>query len=331
MTTRLAGFFLLLLIWPGETVLADSPLEVVLKQCQLIRITGQFSSTGAKYQTAGQCLKYPTQLLWTGQGAYDPKDGRTQEVVELKGIPPYQGRLTIHVTCSGDPWVDSKRGGLSTPDCSNLMVQAQGEPSVVEPVLNILMGEVKRTSKPLSALYRDYVPYHLDQLRAQRDIELKAEAARAEAEAAKTEAQQRKLLQSAMQPNVLRVIPTIQTPAAGSLFLSNTSVAIKLAPPQGLAVTAYLVRLERKNSQGVWTLVTNLPVSAAEATSPAGYTGWGAPGNGRDPSRMVSLPGTYRMSAQVSSPRPTGWSQPVEFLVTAPNNAVQKAPKMFGP
>ena len=201
----------------------------------------------------------------------------------------------------------------------------------MEPVLNILMGEVRRTSKPLSALYRDYVPYHLDQLRAQHDVELRAEAARAEVEAVKTETQQGKLLQSATQPNVLRVIPTIQTPAAEALFFSNTSVAIKVAPPQGLAVTAYLVRLERRNVQGIWTLVTNLPISAAEAASPDGYTGWGAPGNGPDPSRMVSLPGTYRISAQVSSPRPTGWSQPIEFVVTAPTNAVQKAPKMFGP
>jgi hypothetical protein len=331
MTIRWAGILLLLFIQPEEVFPAVSPLEVVLKQCQLITITGQFSSTGAKYQTAGQCLKYPTQLLWTGQGAYDPRDGRAQEVVDLKGIPPYQGRLTIHATCSGDPWVDFRRGGLATPDCSNLMVQAQEEPSVVEPLLNILMSEVRKTSKPLSALYRDYVPYHLEQLRVQRDAELQAEAARAEAEAAKAEAQQRKLLQSATQPNVLRVTPAIQTPAAGSLFLSNTSVPIKIIPPQGLAVTAYLVRLERRNAQGIWTQVTNLPVSAAEAASPGGYTGWGAPGNGRDPSRMVSLPGTYRISAQVSSPRPTGWSQPTEFVVTAPNKAIQKTPNMFGP
>ena len=46
---------------------------------------------------------------------------------------------------------------------------------------------------------------------------------------------------------------------------------------------------------------------------------------------MVSLSGTYRISAQVSLPRPTGWSVPVEFVVTAPNKAIQKAPKMFGP
>ena len=297
----------------------------------MIRITGQFSSTGTKYQIAGQCLTYPTQLLWTGQGAYNLKDGRAQEVVDnLKGIPPFQGRLTIHATCSGDPWVDAKRGGLATPDCSNLMVQAQGEPTVIEPVLNILMGEVRNTSKPLSALYRDYAPYHLDQLLAQHNADLQAEAARAEAETAKAEVQQRKLLQSAMQPNVLRIVPTIQTPAAGALILSNTSVPIRIAPPQGMAATAYLVRLESRNALGLWTPVTNLPVSAAEAASPSGYLGWGALGSGRG-AAMIAGPGTYRVSAQVKLPRPTRWSQPAEFVVTAPSKAIQKAPKMFGP
>ena len=61
MTLRWVGIILLLLIWPGNGLPAASPLEVVLKQCQLIRITGQFSSTGTKYQIAGQCLTYPTQ------------------------------------------------------------------------------------------------------------------------------------------------------------------------------------------------------------------------------------------------------------------------------
>ena len=115
------------------------------------------------------------------------------------------------------------------------------------------------------------------------------------------------------------------------LYLSNTSVPIKIAPPQGMAAASFMVKLERRDNQGNWGIVTNLPVSVAEATSQAGNIGWGAPGNGRDPSRMVSLPGTYRISAQVAYPRQTGWSPPIEFVVTTPNKASQKAPKMFGP
>jgi hypothetical protein len=44
----------------------------------------------------------------------------------------------------------------------------------------------------------------------------------------------------------------------------------------------------------------------------------------------MALPGAYRISAQVSAPHQTGWSPPIEFVVTAPNKAIQKAPKMFG-
>jgi hypothetical protein len=76
---------------------------------------------------------------------------------------------------------------------------------------------------------------------------------------------------------------------------------------------------------------TNLPVSLGEATSPAVYTGWGAPGNGKGPA-MVAGPGTYRISAQVALPQPTAWSQPVEFVVSAPpsKTQAQRAPKAFG-
>ncbi len=68
----------------------------------------------------------------------------------------------------------------------------------------------------------------------------------------------------------------------------------------------------------------------AATVTTTGYMGWGTPENGRDPSRMVSLPGSYRISAQVASPHPTAWSPPVPFAVTSPKRAIQKAPKMFG-
>ncbi|MEP7153854.1 MAG: hypothetical protein ABI856_19285 [Nitrospira sp.] len=45
---------------------------------------------------------------------------------------------------------------------------------------------------------------------------------------------------------------------------------------------------------------------------------------------MIAGPGTYRLSAEVTSPRQTVWSQPVVFVVTAPNKAIQRGPKMFG-
>jgi hypothetical protein len=138
-----------------------------------------------------------------------------------------------------------------------------------------------------------------------------------------------KKLQMGATQGIRAAVPTIRSPSRGALFLSNTSVPIKIAAPQGMAAAAYFVRLERRNAQGLWTLITNLPVSAAEASSQSGYLGWGAPGSGRG-AAMIAGPGTYRVSAQISSPQPTGWSQPVEFVVTAPNKAIQKAPTMFG-
>ncbi len=60
------------------------------------------------------------------------------------------------------------------------------------------------------------------------------------------------------------------------------------------------------------------------------FTAGRAPGNGTG-AAMIAWPGTYRVSAQVAYPRQTGWSTPVEFVVTAPNKAIQKAPDMFGP
>jgi hypothetical protein len=164
--------------------------------------------------------------------------------------------------------------------------------------------------------------YNRAALIAQRDADLKAQAA-----AALQKQNQR--LKQAVQPGPARIAPVLRSPTANALFFSGTTVPIKIIPPQGMTVTSFMVKLERRDSQGKWGIVTNLPVSSGEATSPAGYTGWGAPGNGKGPA-MVAGPGTYRISAQVSLPRPTGWSQPVEFVVTAPSKAIRKVPKMFG-
>ncbi len=143
----------------------------------------------------------------------------------------------------------------------------------VEGLLNQVTHIVMSKRYPLTA---DFA-YDRHPLLPQRDAELKAEAA-ALAAAHHKEAQ--RLQQSATQKQMI-VVPSIQTPATGSLFFINTSVPIKIVPPTGMAATSYLVRLEIKNAQGNWALVTNLPVSAAEASSPSGYLGWGAPGNGR--------------------------------------------------
>lgn len=265
-----------------------------------------------------------TAISWESQAAYAAADGRAQESITLTGNPPLPskrvGNVRTRASCNSDPWINAAFCGQQEPQVSGDVSMAQ-----LEGLLNNVTHIVRSKRYPLTA---DFA-YDRTPLVAQRDTELRAEAAAlAAAEAARHKEAQR-LQQSATQ-QALIFVPSIQTPTTGSLFLSNTSVPIRISPPSGMAATSYLVRLESKNAQSTWTLVTNLPVSAAEASSPSGYLGWGAPGNGRG-AAMIAGPGTYRLSAQVSSPRQTGWSSPVEFVVTAPNKAIQRAPKAFGP
>jgi len=170
---------------------------------------------------------------------------------------------------------------------------------------------------------------------AQRDAALKAEAAAAAAALSRTN----KRIQQGVTKAPAVVAPTIQLPTPGQRFLNQTAVPIKLAPPQALADTQvgldgkplnasrlYMVRLERKDAAANLVTHTTLPVGAVYAESPTGYTEFGA---GAPPSGVTS-PGSWRLSAQMSSPTQTGWSDWVEFMVMAPKTAIQKTPKMFG-
>lgn len=233
--------------------------------------------------------------------------------------------VTTTLSCPSDPWVktslqpgmvvctnpifNTSGGGVSTS--SWLLYLQEGFYSTVP--------RAKESSLPNSTGFQ----YNRAELIAQREAAVQTEAAAALH-------QQNKRVQQGARQGPAVVVPTIQLPTPGALFFSNTSVPIKLASPQGVAVTGYLVKLESRNAQGQWTLMTNLPVSAAEASLPSGYLGWGAPGNGRG-ANLTAGPGTYRVSAQVSAPTPTTRSLQVEFVVTAPKKAIQKAPKMFGP
>jgi hypothetical protein len=167
--------------------------------------------------------------------------------------------------------------------------------------------------------------YNRPALIAQRDGALKAEA-----DAAAALQKQNQQLTQAAKAGPPVVAPAIVLPAVKASFLENTTVPIKLLPPQGVQVTGFMVKLERRDSQGNWVAFNNIPVSVADATSPTGYTGWGAPASGKGPA-MIAGRGAYRVSAQVLSPKPTRWSVPVEFSVTAINKAIQPGPKMFNP
>ncbi|MCA9472656.1 MAG: hypothetical protein KC594_11385 [Nitrospira sp.] len=126
------------------------------------------------------------------------------------------------------------------------------------------------------------------------------------------------------------LFPSVLAPLYGQRFFVQTVVPIKLAPPKGMPVIVYLVKLERKDSTGNWVFHTTHFVYPFDAHSANGYTAFG---NG-EPLSSLTSPGEWRISAQVLTPRTSGWSQPVGFVVMPPptsNNKLLKPPtRSFG-
>jgi hypothetical protein len=217
------------------------------------------------------------------------------------------------MTCAGlrenqDPW-------LTNGICSNFHRTPQGEVASQADLLGAINQIMQSRGGPLTSSF----PYDRNALVAKRDSDLRAEAAAiAKAEADQRHAEQ--MRQAALQPKSYMnqfSFPTILAPTAGARFLSQTAVPIRLAPPQGWSVTGYMVSIQKKATSGTWVTVTNIPVAAAQAQSTAGYIGFGAGGAG-NAAVYYSSPGSWRLAAQITSPRQSGWSNPVEFVVTAP-------------
>lgn len=327
------ALFFILSALAGQAVAAGVVVRIypmTTVNCQLNSIQAKFTAAKSTYHMGGRCdqrLQYEDHvevipIPWISEGAYAPGPGKVEETITMTGNPPYRGKIQTRLTCVEDPWLVMGKAACTQP-----AFFSGGEAETLGYIISYLRGGFEQSLKPNTTGFS----YDRAALVAQRPKDLVAEqqALAEAAEAARKQQNQR--LQQAAQPGPAVIAPTVLSPAAGALYLQNNAVPIKLLPPPGMTATGFIVRLERRDGQGNWGLVTNLPVSAAEAGAPSGYLGWGTPGNGRDPSRMVSLPGTYRISAQVSLPRPTGWSMPIEFIVTTPNKAIQRAPKAFGP
>ena len=296
----------------GSAALGADPL--LQTSCKLTQnVEGVFTASNARYELHGKCYIGSSFTTWSVTALYE-NDRYTESLSVGNGVGAQVGIIysISRMPCVEDPW-------LTHTKCEAEIKRQQTEPGQTLSLwLEAHFYPRHNQYNAFSATFN----YDRAALLAKRDADLNAGAAALQ--------QQNKRLNQAVQPSPARVTPTILSPATNALFLSQTSIPIKIVPPQGMAVTGYLVRVELRNAQGQWMLVTNLPVGAAEAHSPSGYLGWGAPGPGRG-ANMIAGPGTYRVSAQVSSPRQTGWSQPVEFVVTAPKKAIQRAPKMFGP
>jgi len=296
--------------------------------CGYTSFEAKYSASGSRYTFIGSCTKFDILVPWISQGEYSANGGVAKESITLNGTPPYRGTITTRLTCQNDPWFSTPYDKYRPSPCTQGQFATAGEIAQLQDLVEKLSAGFMQTQLPNTTGFA----YNRHALSFQQKTDLQAEQiALAQQEAARKDAQR---LQKSVTPAPTlldNLSPYVVSPKAGALFMSMTAVPIKLAPPpRRMTVTAYLVRIERKDAQGNWVLVTNLPINIADASSASGYLGWGASGNGKG-APMIAGPGTYRISAQVSAPRPTGWSESVEFVVTAPSKTIQKAPKAFGP
>lgn len=314
-------------ISPGQghaTPFGEAPPEEAFTSCGYNQLSAQYTAARAKYSFAGTCIESLSQISvsWSAQGVYSEGNGQTEEKVVFNGPSPWRGDFRIKMICAGptssDPWLKDTR-------CTQIQTAAQGELAAHAPLLAQIKRLTNDRQRPLTASF----PYNRNSLLAQRQTDLQAAVARAEQEKRRMEQQ----LQGATQPPVTyreALSPVVRSPVAGQRFLNQTVVPIKLGSPQGLASGGYMVRIERKDPKGNWVAHTTLPIGAAQAESATGYTGFGA----GVPPGGITTPGTWRLSAQVSSPKPSGWSDWVEFVVMAPptstNKLLQPPMRSFG-
>ena len=292
-------------------------------QCGPPRIEASFTAALSSYHVTTSCSAVPAGFVnWDSRGSYDSHTGLAREEVHVYLPQGFSATATTTVTCPSDPWLGPAVGAGKVA-CANgsFNTSGQAQDARARFWLDWLRDGFSGSALPNSTGFS----YNRPPLIAQRDAALKTET---DAAAALQKHNQQILGAARQGPAV--VAPVIVLPAANASFLENTTISVKLLPPAGIQVTSFMVRLERRDSQGNWAVFNNLPVNVAEATSPTGYTGWGAPGTGKGPA-MIAGRGSYRVSAQVLSPKPTRWSAPVEFTVTSLNKAIQPGPKAFSP
>lgn len=324
-------------------------------------IVGSFSSNKAQYLSTGTCttpgsLGAPRTFPYTVHGAYS--NNVAEELIEVAPAPISQpshpfGTWRTTYSCPSDPWltVDGPPFGPENLRVKcQIISRADNSPSDSYP-RRYQDGKPLPTLSDLFNAWRAYkpmsswavMPAERAALATKREADLKTETA-----AAMAKARADKRLRSATQgllPYRASLSPTILAPTAGQRFFTRSPVPIKLAPPQPWAdtqlrldgtpvktaksVTGYMVRLERQDANGNWVPHSTLPVGAAQAESATGYTGFGA----GTPPGGITTPGAWRLSAQVTAPQQSGWSDWVEFGVMAPpssfNSTLKPSVKSF--
>ena len=257
--------------------------------CGYTTFSGRFTSKLSTYSFSGACLQTPSQVQvpWNASGTYEPATGKTTESIRLSGPSPYAGQFMNNWICgdlSGyvDPWLrNDERWDDKYPCSAQRSPQASGAVTSQAELLNALL--LQSAGRPLTSRF----PYDRNVLLAARERDLKAEAAAI----AKATAQQRRGLEvrqaTPQRPVISRISfpPSILSPTAGQRFYAQTIVPIKLWPPQNWKATAYTVSIQRKEANGSWVGVVNIPIPAAQAETAQGYLGFGGGGNGPTKSR----------------------------------------------
>jgi hypothetical protein len=295
-------------------------------KCKVEEIVGTFVSNPTTYKTRGNCHVYTQanenigrrsafwEFSFKSGGSFDVHKKIARETIELFGpgtdTTTSLGRMQSEHSCNRDPWITNAIALACTRvtylgNFPNTQDDRYYDKAIQEQLLHLFNRCRELPPRPLSSL-----------------LDTRQQAA--------IDGQHKKFHQSQQLAQGARrtpdtsfgagLVPIIRAPVGGQRFPAMTAVPIKLGAPQGMAVSGYVVRVERKDSQGKWVAQATLPVSPATAGSPFGYTGFGAGA----PPCCAGTPGAWRISAQVSSPRQSGWSDWVEFVVMAP---VQQDPQ----
>jgi hypothetical protein len=286
---------LLCLTFIGElwlSVAAAAPTEFT---CKLINVTGNFvpqrseltSHTWTTYQARGECYDKFSQISYSwGAKADFYDDGFVVERLGYDAAPNY---VEVKMRCNADPWMAN---GTCSVVVSSMIERNFGNYLLLH---DLFLPRAQRFGKPFSASFN----HDIAALLAQKGAAAKLTTA---------------LNRNKPAPPLAQLMgPSIVSPVRGQQFLVGNTVPIKIAPPPGSAPIAYSVNVQRKDSVGQWVAHASIPIGAAQAHAPGGYTGWGSGGSDARSLAFLSSPGAWRLNTQVSSPKVSEWSDWVEY------------------
>jgi hypothetical protein len=295
---------------PPQAVGWGRPLQVDPYFCDLDKIDGTFTATTAGYRANGGCDVQVARVGFqrvglTAVGGYDQATGRAKEEIVVppatidRPSHPY-GTVRSLMTCSADPWLTENAGCHDISLNVDITLDREGG----------LDRSLKLYGRPFTA---NLLYTNRNTLNAKRKADVDAlqlaEKAKHRSQTLERYASTPKTSMAAGATNTFS-FPKILAPVGGQRFIERTPIPIKLEPPHGWTVGGYMVEVQREDKNGSWIAHATLPVAAYEAQQ-AGYTGFGA---GAPPAGL-SLPGSWRLRAQASSPKASGWSEWVPFTV----------------